>query len=46
MLHPGDKKAAFVGLIIGAVALLSIMLTIVKFTNQHYARTSHAEAPR
>jgi hypothetical protein len=35
--HPEDRRAAFSGLIIGAVALLLIVTTIVHFTNQHLA---------
>jgi hypothetical protein len=35
--HPEDRRAAYTGLIIGAVALLVIVTTIVHFTNQKYA---------
>lgn len=38
MLREGDRKAAFAGMIIGAIALFSILLTVVKFTNQNFAR--------
>ena len=35
--HPGsDMKAAFTGLIVGAVCLLIILTTIVHLTNVHY----------
>ena len=45
MLQEGDRKAAFAGLIIGAIALFSIMLTIVMFTNRHFEREkAHVEA--
>jgi uncharacterized integral membrane protein len=32
-----DMKAAFTGLIVGAIALLIIVVTIVKLTNATYA---------
>jgi hypothetical protein len=36
--HPSsDKKAAFMGLIFGAIALMIIVVTIVKLTNRMYA---------
>ena len=35
--HASDKSAAFTGLIVGAVALLVILYTTVKLTNDHYA---------
>ena len=31
-----DTKAAFIGLIVGAIVLFVIMLTIVRLTNAHY----------
>ena len=34
---PGDKKAGFTGLIVGAIVLFCIMFTIVQLTNRHYA---------
>jgi hypothetical protein len=40
--HKADARAAFMGLIFGAIAILAIMTTIVKLTNQKYA--SHAAA--
>ena len=42
--HKGDARAAFMGLIIGAIALLAILSTIVHFTNVKYAG-HQAEAP-
>ena len=47
MLQPGDRKAALTGLILGVIALFSIIVTIVQFTNQHFARTAAhgVEAP-
>jgi hypothetical protein len=35
--HGSDMGAAFSGLIIGAIALLLILGSIVKLTNRHYA---------
>ena len=35
--HSSDMKAAFRGLILGAIALLIIVVTIVKLTNAKYA---------
>ena len=35
--HHSDMKAAFRGLIIGAIALLLLVVTIVKLTNAKYA---------
>ena len=32
-----DMKAAFLGLIIGAIVIFAIMRTIVSVTNAHYA---------
>lgn len=32
-----DMKAAFMGLIFGAIALLILVVTIVKLTNHRYA---------
>lgn len=43
-LQRGDMKAAFTGLILGAIVLFGIVVTIVKFTNQHYAREAAAES--
>lgn len=41
--HKADARAAFMGLILGAIVLLSILYTIVRLTNAHYA--GHAETP-
>ena len=35
--HPGDKSAAFTGLILGAIAIFVICFAIVRFTNAKYA---------
>lgn len=35
--HPEDRKAAFTGLIVGAVALFIIGFTIVQLTNRKFA---------
>lgn len=35
--HKADARAAFMGLILGAIALLGIMYTIVHLTNAKYA---------
>ncbi|HEU4996266.1 MAG TPA: hypothetical protein VFT29_15725 [Gemmatimonadaceae bacterium] len=40
--HKADARAAFLGLILGAIVLLGIMYTIVRLTNAKYA--GHAEA--
>jgi hypothetical protein len=41
--HKGDAKAAFTGLIVGAIALLALCYTIVVLTNKKF--DSHAAAP-
>ena len=41
--HKADARAAFMGLIIGAIVLFGILRTIVYLTNSKYA--SHGEAP-
>lgn len=41
--HPGDKSAAFTGLILGAIAIFVIMFGIVRWTNARYA--GHSAAP-
>ena len=41
-LHRGDMKAAFTGLILGAIVLFGIVVTVVKFTNQSYSREAGA----
>jgi hypothetical protein len=40
--HPGDKSAAFTGLILGAIAIFVICFAIVRFTNAQYAGHSAA----
>ena len=40
--HPGDKSAAFTGLILGAIAIFVICFAIVRFTNAKYAGHSAA----
>jgi hypothetical protein len=42
--HTGDMRAAFMGLIFGAVALFAVLFSIVKLTNAHYAK-EHAGPP-
>ena len=34
---PSDRKAAYTGLIIGAVAVFIILFSVVKVTNAHFA---------
>ena len=41
-----DTRAAFMGLILGAIALLGIMYTIVRLTNARYAGSNEAAAAR
>lgn len=41
-----DAKAAFTGLIIGAILLFVIVRGIVYLTNAHYAQKSHAESTK
>jgi hypothetical protein len=42
-LQPGDKRSAFVGMIVTAVLLFVFAFSIVKLTNAKYAGESHAE---
>ena len=42
--HKADARAAFMGLIFGAIVLLGIMYTIVRLTNAKYAGHSEAAA--
>ena len=42
--QPGDKSAAFTGLILGAIAIFVIVFAIVRITNAMYSG-EHAEAP-
>jgi hypothetical protein len=44
--HKADARAAFMGLIFGAIALLGIMYTIVHLTNAKYAGRNEAAAPQ
>jgi hypothetical protein len=41
--HKSDARAAFMGLILGAIVLFGILYTIVRLTNAKYA--GHSEAP-
>jgi hypothetical protein len=38
--HKADARAAFMGLVIGAIALLGIVYSIVHLTNAKYANHS------
>lgn len=41
--HTGkDTKAAFIGLVLGAIVLFGAMYTIVQLTNSHYAGEKEA----
>ena len=42
--HKGDARAAFTGLIVGAIVLLALLYTIVMLTNRKFAGHA-AEAP-
>lgn len=42
--HKADARAAFLGLILGAIVLLGAMYTIVRLTNAKYAGHSEATA--
>ena len=45
--HGSDKGAAFMGLVIGAIAIFAILFTITKLTNSHYAgEKGQAEATK
>jgi hypothetical protein len=41
--HKADARAAFMGLIFGALALLTMVILIVMYTNRKFA--AHAAAP-
>ena len=43
--QPGDKSAAFTGLILGAITIFVIVFAIVRFTNAKYAGHEGGEAP-
>ena len=47
-LEPGDKKAAFTGLVVTAILLFIVAFTIVQLTNRKYAGESatHAESTK
>lgn len=34
--HPGDKGAAFTGLIVGAIAVMAILYGVVQWTNSRF----------
>lgn len=40
--HGSDTKAAFLGLVIGAIVIFAILRTIVGLTNAHYAHEQPA----
>jgi len=40
--YKADARAAFLGLLLGAIVLLGLLYTIVRLTNARYA--SHSEA--
>jgi hypothetical protein len=40
--HGSDAKAAFSGLIIGAIVLFAVLYTIVRLTNAHYTHEQPA----
>jgi hypothetical protein len=42
--HPGDKSAAFTGLILGAIAIFVICFAVVRLTNAKFAGHSPAGA--
>ena len=39
-----DMKAAFTGLIVGAIVIFAILFTVVRLTNARYAGEKPAEA--
>ena len=43
--HKGDARAAFMGLIFGAITLLVLVYTIVQLTNKKFEGHSAAGAP-
>ena len=43
-LHPGDKKAAFIGMIATTALLFLMAFTIVKLTNAKFAGHGEAKA--
>ncbi|HEX9564885.1 MAG TPA: hypothetical protein VF981_12965 [Gemmatimonadaceae bacterium] len=46
-LEHGDKKSAFIGMIVTAIALFIVAFTIVQLTNASYAgEGAHVEATK
>ena len=43
--QPGDKSAAFTGLILGSIAIFVLVFAIVRITNAKYSGEHAAEAP-
>jgi hypothetical protein len=43
-LYPEDKRAAFIGLIVTAIALFVIAFTIVELTNRKFAGHEEGKA--
>ena len=43
--QPGDKSAAFTGLILGAITIFVIVFAIVRMTNAKYAGHEEAGEP-
>jgi hypothetical protein len=47
-LYPQDKRAAFLGLILGAISLLIILTTVTLLTKRHFSGAAEAstQTPR
>ena len=45
-LQSGDKRSAYIGMIVTSIVLFIFAFTIVKLTNAKYAGESHAEASK
>lgn len=45
-LQSGDKRSAFIGMVVTSIVLFIFAFTIVKLTNAKYAGESHAEATK
>jgi hypothetical protein len=43
--QPGDKSAAFTGLILGAIAIFVIVFSIVRLTNARYSGHEEGAEP-
>jgi hypothetical protein len=43
--HGSDRRAAYTGLIVGAIVLFAILFSIVLLTNRHYEQLEAAAAP-